>query len=60
MVEAGARERQVYLPGTEVWKNIWTSECFNGGQTGEVAAPLEQIPVFVKVSSMYADLFDEA
>lgn len=45
---AGLRERQVYLPQGAGWKNVWTGEHFDGGQTVTVAAPLDTIPVFVR------------
>ncbi len=49
IMEAGQRQRKVYLPKGAAWKNAWTEETFEGGQTIEVAAPIEQIPLFVKV-----------
>lgn len=49
ILEAGARERKVYLPaGT--WKNIHEDETFKGGQWITAQAPLEYIPVFEKMS----------
>ena len=48
VLEAGAREREVYLPKGEVWINVWTGEERNGGETITVSAPLEKIPVFAK------------
>jgi alpha-D-xyloside xylohydrolase len=44
---AGQRERSVYLPDGS-WKNLFTGETFEGGQTYQVDAPLEYIPVFVR------------
>jgi alpha-D-xyloside xylohydrolase len=29
----GARSRQVYLPAGTTWKDAWTDEVFQGGQT---------------------------
>ncbi|WP_114764507.1 glycoside hydrolase family 31 protein [Vibrio rhodolitus] len=43
-----AREWSVYLPQGTTWRNAWTEEVFEGGQTVQVAAPLEQVPLFVK------------
>ena len=41
-------ERDVYLPaGT--WKNVNTGEVIQGGRTVHAAAPLEEIPVFLKI-----------
>ncbi|MCQ2485745.1 MAG: hypothetical protein MJ168_10500 [Clostridia bacterium] len=43
-----SRRRDIYLPKGE-WKNIFTGECFKGGQTiRNVHVPLEMIPVFKK------------
>ena len=44
----GVRERMVYLPKGSTWTNLWTKEKFLGGQTLQVQAPLEQIPVFIR------------
>lgn len=46
--EMNARRRTVYLPGGARWTNAWTGETHDGGQTLEVAAPLHQIPLFLK------------
>lgn len=48
VAERGERKKQVYLPAGSTWKNAWTGEEFSGGQTIEVAAPLEQIPLFLR------------
>jgi alpha-D-xyloside xylohydrolase len=45
---AGQTEREVYLPKGAVWKNAWSSEKINGGTAITVAAPLDQIPLFLK------------
>ncbi|MBQ3880243.1 MAG: glycoside hydrolase family 31 protein [Oscillospiraceae bacterium] len=52
----GARERAVYLPQGEEWVNAWTGERFAGGQTVTAAAPIEQIPVFLR-SGKHAEIF---
>ena len=47
VLHAKAKERNVYLPaGT--WENMHTRETVEGSRTVTVAAPLEQIPVFVR------------
>jgi alpha-D-xyloside xylohydrolase len=43
-----ARSRQVYFPKQCGWYNLYTGEHLNGGQTLDVPAPYEQIPVFVR------------
>jgi len=58
VLEAGAREREVYLPKGEVWIDVWTGEERNGGETITVSAPLEKIPVFAKKESEYLEIFD--
>jgi alpha-D-xyloside xylohydrolase len=45
---AGARSREVYLPAESRWTNAWTNEVLSGGQTVTVAAPLSQIPLFLR------------
>ena len=45
---AGQTEREVYLPKGAVWTNYWTGEKLKGGQTVTTAAPLEQIPLFMR------------
>ncbi len=42
----------VALPGGTSWWNFWTGEFFQGGQTLEVAAPREQIPLFVRAGGI--------
>lgn len=48
----GARSRKVYFPAGDTWIN-WNkpSQTFAGGTTATVAAPLEEIPMFVKAGS---------
>lgn len=49
ILEAGARERKVYLP-TGTWKNIHEDETLEGGRQIAAQAPLEYIPVFEKMA----------
>lgn len=44
---AGQTSRKVYLPAGTRWKNAWTGEVFGGG-TISVAAPMDQIPLFLR------------
>jgi alpha-glucosidase len=48
IIEKGATSRSVYLPAGAGWYDFWTNECFEGGQTLEVTAPLERLPLFVR------------
>jgi alpha-D-xyloside xylohydrolase len=52
VVEQGATSREVYLPGGTDWYNYWTNEKLHGGQTVNVAAPIDTIPLFVKAGSI--------
>lgn len=51
VVALGARRRSVYLPRGTDWTNAWTGEELSGGQTVEVPAPLDRIPVFVRAGA---------
>ena len=48
---AGQTERAVYLPAGE-WFDYWSGARHVGGSAVTVAAPLEQIPIFVKGGSL--------
>ncbi len=48
VIEQGHTSRDVYLPASSNWYDFWTNEWFEGGQTIEVAAPLERLPLFVR------------
>ena len=52
VLEPGARTRRVYLPAGAWWCDFHTSQWYEGGQEIEVAAPLEQIPLFVRDGGM--------
>ena len=49
VLEAGARDREVYLPRGARWKCRETGEIFEGGRKFTAAAPLDVIPVFEKL-----------
>jgi alpha-D-xyloside xylohydrolase len=48
----GQTTKAVYLPAGSAWYNYWTNERFEGGQTVQVDAPIETIPLFVKAGSI--------
>jgi alpha-D-xyloside xylohydrolase len=48
----GQVKKSVYLPAGTAWYNFWTNERFEGGQTIQVNAPIDTIPVFVKAGSI--------
>jgi len=52
VTDQGAVSRSVYLPAGSDWYNYWTQEKFSGGQTVQVAAPIDIIPLFVRAGSI--------
>jgi alpha-D-xyloside xylohydrolase len=52
VTDQGAVSRKVYLPAGADWYNYWTNEKLPGGQTIEVSAPIDVLPLFVKAGSI--------
>ena len=52
VTEQGQTEKNVYLPAGADWYNFWTNEKLRGGQWVTVAAPIAQMPVFVRAGSI--------
>jgi alpha-glucosidase/alpha-D-xyloside xylohydrolase len=52
VTEQGATHRTVYLPAGCDWYNYWTNQRLHGGQTIEVDAPIDVLPLFVKAGSI--------
>jgi len=52
VTEPQATNKMVYLPAGTGWVNFWSGEKFDGGQTVNAAAPLEQVPLFVRAGSI--------
>lgn len=52
VTEQGETHRAVYLPLGSDWYNYWTNERSHGGQTIDVAAPIDTLPLFVKAGSI--------
>ncbi|MGP4112450.1 glycoside hydrolase family 31 protein [Streptomyces sp. 4N509B] len=48
VLEAGAREREVYLPAGARWTDAWTGREYEGGQPVTVPAPLERVPLLLR------------
>ena len=46
------RTRSVYLPSGADWFDFWTDRRYAGGQTVTAAAPLEEMPLFVRAGSI--------
>jgi alpha-D-xyloside xylohydrolase len=47
-----ARSRAVYLPSATSWYDLWKGTNFTGGQTIEVPAPYDSMPIHVKAGSI--------
>jgi alpha-D-xyloside xylohydrolase len=47
-----ATKRNVYLPSTQGWYDLYSGKYFDGGQTINADAPYERMPVFVKEGSI--------
>ena len=52
VTEQGATSREVYLPAGTDWFNFWTGARIKGGQTINVQAPIDTIPLFVRAGSI--------
>lgn len=52
VTEQGATHRKVYLPAGCDWYNYWTNERVKGGQTIDVSAPIDTIPLFIRAGSI--------
>lgn len=52
VTQPGQTEKRVYLPAGTDWYNYWTNEKMAGGQWVTVAAPIDQIPLFVRAGSL--------
>ncbi|WP_419789149.1 TIM-barrel domain-containing protein [Mucilaginibacter sp. X5P1] len=48
----GETERKVYLPGSDLWYNFWTGENLSGGKTVNAAAPIDEMPLYVRAGSI--------
>jgi alpha-D-xyloside xylohydrolase len=52
VTEPHVTERIVYLPGSAAWYDFWTGKRFDGGQSVDVVAPLDRIPLMVRAGSI--------
>lgn len=52
VTDQGATTRMVYLPAGVDWYNYWTNDRVHGGQTIEVDAPIDTLPLFVRAGSI--------
>ncbi len=53
VMEAGAEEREIYLPAGTDWTDAYTKKVYEGGQTVTVPAPIDIIPVMVRAGRDY-------
>ncbi len=51
VLEPGATARRTYLPAGTNWRSAWGEENLPGGSWTEAAAPLGQIPVFIRATA---------
>ncbi|MDR3597606.1 glycoside hydrolase family 31 protein [Clostridium sp.] len=51
--ELGQRSREVYLPKNQHWRNAKSNEMIEGGQTINVEAQIDEIPLFVRAEKNY-------
>jgi alpha-D-xyloside xylohydrolase len=54
VLESGARKRTVYLPADVNWSDAWTGTQVKSGESIEVDAPLDRIPVYLREGSKVA------
>lgn len=52
ITEQGATSRPVYLPAGTDWYNYWTNQRVRGGQTLQVDAPIDTLPLFVRAGAI--------
>ena len=52
VTDQGATTRMVYLPAGVDWYNYWTNDRVHGGQTIEVHAPIDTLPLYVRAGSI--------
>ncbi len=52
VTEAGATSRKVYLPKGCKWYDYWTNKLYEGGEHIDAAAPVNQLPLFVRQGSL--------
>ena len=52
VTDQGVTSRAVYLPAGSDWYNYWTNERIRGGQTIQVSAPIDVLPLFVRAGSI--------
>jgi sulfoquinovosidase len=56
VIEAGAMEREVILPGAQPWRHLWSGQDFAPG-THTIPAPIGRPPVFCRSDAAHQALF---
>jgi len=51
VVHEGETTRPVYFPKGEDWRDWWTGRHYEGGSSADISAPLERLPLFVRVGA---------
>jgi alpha-D-xyloside xylohydrolase len=51
-IDGISKSRKVYLPKGSDWYDFWTNQYYEGGQTIIADAPIDIIPLYVKVGSI--------
>ena len=57
IVEEGQTARQVVMPGAEPFYDVVTGQCWGGGQTITIKAPLSKIPAYQRGGTIVARRF---
>lgn len=52
IMEPGIVAREVYLPKGADWADFWTGKHYKGGQSVKADAPLQHIPLFIRLGSI--------
>jgi alpha-D-xyloside xylohydrolase len=52
VTQAGATNRSVYLPTGTTWYDFWTGLTYSGGQTNDAAAPIGEMPLYIRAGSI--------
>ncbi len=52
VVKEGMRTRGIYLPADAEWVDWWTGTKFESGKTHYLQAPLDRLPLFIRVGAI--------
>ncbi|GEN51570.1 glycoside hydrolase family 31 protein [Alkalibacterium pelagium] len=51
VLEYKARKRNIYLPKGTKWEDFWTKQQYIGGQSIEIDAPIDKLPIMINLNS---------